>query len=585
MGRASVTAVGFALAGGLAADTAHVAYVAPVSVRFGRVLLACVEPIELSPRGMELAGVALRAIRETFAATAGTPAEALVAAFAAANVAVKAENRPLATGRWERRICVGATAVALAGREIVVAQASPSQAVLVQDDQVYAFPDIASWRGDYAPDGSVAESHPLGFSDEQTPRLFHSEAVPGDLIVLCATSLGRAMARDERAVVDLYGGELLTRDLEGSADRLERLLTAHDVADAFAIVASISRLPSRSRLRLRLPSGLARRPKSAPVSSASGNDAHLSTLVPADTVVAAAANADRPPAMLPAFEERPPMFEGLRDWVIDLAELFSSSRQQRTTAYDARRTALAAPGALSVRRYRESPGLPPEWRANLPRGPSVHVPVRLLAVSLFLFITVGGTGFALDQQRDREARAGAALVTADTALMRARENPGTAMSSVADAEAAVAEARDAGATGDALVRREQELARVRDDVWGILRLADVMRVGSLPPAASEESVRLALVGETLYLAAGSLYELDPEQGRLITLLAQGDAVGGGSTSDIRHVSIDGGHVAASDGTATYIRDKAGHWQRRPLAVADVDGLRPDAPVITWGDAA
>src|SRR5215207_144615 len=585
MGRASVTAVGFAMAGGSAADTAGVAYVAPVPDRFGRVLLVCVEPIEHSPRGMELAGIALRAIRDTFAATAGTSAEGLVAAFAAANAAVMTQNRPLATGRWERRICVGATAVALAGREIVVAQASPSQAVLVQDSQVYAFPDIASWRGDYAPDGSVAESHPLGFSDQQTPRLFHSEAVPGDLIVLCATSLGRAMARDERAVVDLYGGELLTRDLEGSADRLERLLTAHDVADAFAIVASISRLPSRSRLRLRLPSGLARRPKSAPVSSASGNDAHLSTLVPADTVVAASANADRPPAMLPAFEERPPVFEGPRDWVIDLAELFSGSRQQRATASDARRMALAAPGAMSVRRYRESPGLPAEWRANLPRGPGIHVPVRLLAVSLFLFIAVGGTGFALDQQREREVRAGAALVAADTALMRARDNPGTAMTSIAEAEVAVSAARDAGATGDDFVRREQELARMRDDVWGILRLDDVVRVGALPAEAREGSVHLALAGKTLYLAAGNLYELDAEHGRLVTLLADGDAASGGPADGIRHVSIDGGHVVASDGAATYVRDEHGHWQRRPLAVAEVDGLRPDAPVITWGDAA
>ena len=126
---------------------------------------------------------------------------------------------------------------------------------------------------------------------------------------------------------------------------------------------------------------------------------------------------------------------------------------------------------------------------------------------------------------------------------------------------------------------------MRDDVWGILRLGDVMRVGSLPAEASEGSVHLALAGETLYLAAGSLYELDPEQGRLVTLLAHGDAVNGGSAGDIRHVSIDGGHVVASDGTATYVRDEPGRWQRRPLAVADVDGLRPDAPVITWGDAA
>jgi hypothetical protein len=37
--------------------------------------------------------------------------------------------------------------------------------------------------------------------------------------------------------------------------------------------------------------------------------------------------------------------------------------------------------------------------------------------------------------------------------------------------------------------------------------------------------------------------------------------------------------------ATYMRDKLGRWQRRPIAVTEVDGLRPDAPVITWGDAA
>jgi hypothetical protein len=588
MGRASVTAVGFAVAGGSAADTAGVAYVAPVPDRFGRVLLVCVEPIEHSLRGMELAGIALRAIRDTFAATAGTSTEGLVAAFAAANAAVMAENRPLVTGRWERRICVGTTAVALAGREIVVAQASPSQAILVQDGQVYAFPDIASWQGDYAPDPSLIESHPLGFSDEHAPRLYHSEAAPGDLVVLCATSLGRTLARDEGSVVDLYGGVLLTGDLEGSVDRLERLLAEYDVAEAFAIVASVSRLPGRrmnsyqlsvARISDRLPAGL-RQPK------ADRQQPIVSTpaFTQSDAVVAST-GAAIPPPMLPVFGERPPLFEGLRDWAIDLAELFSGSRQQRTTAYDARRTALAAPGALSVRRYRETSGLPPEWRANLPRGPGFHVPVRLLAVSLFLFIAIGGTGFALDHQRDREAHAAAALVAADTALMRAQENAGTAMSSVAEAEAAVAEARDAGANGDALMRREQELARVRDDVWGILRLGDVVRVGALPAEASEGSVRLALAGETLYLAAGSLYELDPEQGRLVTLLAQGDAVGDGSASDIRHVSIDGGHVVASDGAATYIRDKAGHWQRRPLAVADVDGLRPDAPVITWGDAA
>jgi hypothetical protein len=54
---------------------------------------------------------------------------------------------------------------------------------------------------------------------------------------------------------------------------------------------------------------------------------------------------------------------------------------------------------------------------------------------------------------------------------------------------------------------------------------------------------------------------------------------------MRHVSIDGGHIITSDGAATYLRDESGRWQRRPLPVAEVEGLRPDAQVITWGDAA
>jgi hypothetical protein len=110
-------------------------------------------------------------------------------------------------------------------------------------------------------------------------------------------------------------------------------------------------------------------------------------------------------------------------------------------------------------------------------------------------------------------------------------------------------------------------------------------MGALPAEAREGSVRLALAGDTLYVAAGSLYEFDAEQGRLVTLLAHGDAVTGGSAGDMRHVSIDGGHIVTSDGAATYARDESGSWQRRPLAVAEVDGLRPDAPVIIWGDAA
>src|SRR5215207_4551234 len=99
---------------------------------------------------------------------------------------------------------------------------------------------------------------------------------------------------------------------------------------------------------------------------------------------------------------------------------------------------------------------------HLARGPGVHLPIRFLALSLLLFATLGRTGLAVEHQRDREARVEASLAAADVALSRALVNPGTAMSSITEAETAVATARKSGATGDAMVRREQELARVRD---------------------------------------------------------------------------------------------------------------------------
>ena len=577
MGRASVAAAGFALAGAAAADLAGAVHIAPVPDRFGRILVASVEPIDPSPRGVELAAVALRVMRDAFLATPGSASEALLTALAAATAAIVAENRPRTTGRSERRICVGATGVALAGREIVVAQAAPAQAIFVQDGQTYPFPDIASWRGDFQPDAPIVESHPLGFAEDASPRLYESVAAPGDLIVLCATSVARVLARDEAAIVDLYGGTFLTADLEGSVDRLERLLAHHEIADAFAVVASVGRLPRRTRWRAALP------PKRRIVEPEPALGAETSLQQAPTRESRAMADGTTASSLSGYAAQRQPPFEAVRDWAADVAELLSAGRQ-RSPVSATRERALAAPGALSVRRYRESSGLPPEWRANLPRGPGMQIPARLLAVSLVLFLTLGGTGFAAVRQREREARAESALVAADASLRGARDNAGMAMASVAEAERALAAAREAGAAGDALLRREQELTRVRDDVWNVRRLSDVVRLGALPHEASV-AARLALVGQTLVVAADNLYEVDSEGATLVALLSRGDRVGDAEVGAIGHVSVDDGQVVASDGLATYTRNRSGAWERQALAVNDVGGLRSDTPVIAWGDAA
>jgi hypothetical protein len=554
MRRPSIAAAGFALIDGQAADPDGIVFIDQAPDRWGRLLLACVEPGEFSERGLELAAVALRTLRQTFAASPGPVAAALLAAFAAANDALLAENRILTTGRWERRICVGATAVVLQGREIYVAQSAPSQAILIQDQRVYAFPDVASWRGDYVPEAIIPESLPLGLADDPATQIFQSDAAAGDLVALCSTTVGHQLASDDESLRALFDASLVTDDLEGSVDRLERLMVRKGIISSFAVVASISRLgaaqpifAARSRSRRAVASG----------ASSARSDVDL----------------------------RAPRGAFARDAVIGVAERLSRGRPAPAIDDAARRRIQAAPGSQSVRRYRDSSGIPAELRANLPRGPVVHVPARVLAISVALLMAAGGAGATVNYQHERDARARAALTEVDRSLQDAAANPLVATSMVTRAEQALDEARASG-TDPALVSQyARALSGVRDNAWNMRRLQDVQMLGSVPAPAGDVPARLALSGDTLYVATGNLYELQPDEKRLVLLLEQGAEVGGTRVGKLRSVSIDGGAVIASDGAATYVRDNQGVWQRRPLAIDKVGEMSETLPIVTWGDAA
>ena len=554
MRRPSLTAAGFALIDGQAADPDGVVFVSHAPDRWGRVFMACVEPGDYSARGRELAAVALRTFRQSFVSSPGPTADALLSAFNTANDALLAENRMLTTGQWERRICVGATAVVLHGRDVYVAQAAPSQAILVQDHRVYAFPEVASWRGDYVPDAIVPESLPLGLADDPVTQLFQSDAAPGDLIALCSTAVARQLARDEEALAALAAGSLVTDDLEGSVDRLERLMVRKGIVSAFAVVASISRLGTSQQFPQLRTRGRRVPPEGA--IDASG---------------------DR---QMPA-----PRGAAARDVAIAAAERISRPRRSQAVDTVARRRMQAAPGAQSVHRYRESGGLPVEVRAILPRGPVVHVPARVLAVSVAMLMVAGGAGATVNFQHDRQARAHAALVQVDTSLRDAAANPLVATSMVTQAEQALNDARAAGADPALVSQYARSLSAVRDSVWNMRRLQDVHMLGSVPASARSAPARLALGGDTLYIAAGDLYELHPDENRLLLLLAQGTDVGGVKVGKLRSVSVDGGAIITSDGTSTYARDSQGAWQRKALAIEDVGGISDTLPVVSWGDAA
>ena len=267
---------------------------------------------------------------------------------------------------------------------------------------------------------------------------------------------------------------------------------------------------------------------------------------------------------------------------VDLAELFSGSRQQRTIVHDSRERHSRPPGRRASAGIVNRPGCRPSG------GPTCRAVLRFAfrcgcsrSRCSYSSRSVGRASHRATAGARSASRGGAGR--GGTAAMRAQEDPGTAMTSVAEAKPR-SPPRETPAPRARAGAPEQDLARVRDESGASGGSATSMRVGSVPAEPSEESVRLAC-----WRDSATSWPRTSVRGRsawkVVTLLAPAVAVDGGSDGDIRHVSVNDGHLVVSDGAATYVRDESGRWQRRPLAVADDDGLRPDTPVIAWGDAA
>jgi hypothetical protein len=635
MSRSAITAAAFALTAGIPCDARTMMHVDPAPDARGRRLLLSVEPLEPSARGFELAALALATLREGFAAAPALPPPAALArAFAAANAALVAENRPLTGCRWERRVYVGATAVVIAGRSLTIARVPGSQVVVVQDRRLYAFPALASWCPDFIPTSDQPEPEPLGCEEETSPLLYHSVAAAGDLVLLCSSGVARHLARDAAAGVCPTPEILLRGDLDAVLDRLGEVAAVHDLDDAFAAGVVVDRLPAPlATPRVthggigRLSAGWAATPRlaiqgigsrsrqSLPVGAAgftatagifAGAERWTGVGVPLTPMPTSAARRGPGAQAVPAvggvvptasprdvaLDHRPAaptvdprstsadLFTWLRLLLVSLCERLLPRRRSVAVPLVARRHVLFAPGAGSIHRYTTQTTIPAEWRTNLPRGPEVHAPSRMMTVVLLLFLVFGGSGFAVNWHQDKTARVDAALTTFDQQLQVASSGARGA-TALAHAEVALREARQAGAPASKLGARQYAIDTTRDRLLGTSRLSATTRLGALPAGLTGRPVRLVRVDHEVYLVGGALYQLDADGHRLVELLAPGASVGGGPVGQLETAAADVGGIVASDGTALYARDLAGSWTRRPLGLDDGMTAWPAMPAAAF----
>ncbi|MBA2521442.1 MAG: hypothetical protein H0V24_17445, partial [Chloroflexia bacterium] len=268
-----------------------------------------------------------------------------------------------------------------------------------------------------------------------------------------------------------------------------------------------------------------------------------------------------------------------------VAGRFTSRHQPRRGAVyplsSARRRAMAAPGAGSVRRYRDQPSWPAEWRSNLPRGLDTHVPSRLLTVGFVLFLAFGGSSALLDRYRHQVARADAALATVNGSLRAIVADPALAASALTAAEAGLVDARGAGADAATVHQQAVAVEAARDLAQGNLRLHGMTRLGALPPEVLAHPVHLARTGRDVWLIGGGLYGIDQANQRLVQVLGPGSAVQGGIVQSPRTGVADGERLLLLDDAALYAHDDTGRWQRFFRGPALDESWLATSPLATY----
>lgn len=203
-----------------------------LGIRGSRRVFAVAEPVEASDEAARLAPDLLERLRDELdrRETQATAA-ALVAAIQAVNVWLCEVNldRPPS-----RRLLFGLTCVASRDDELIIAQVPPSQILIGQEGEVYAFPELDDPEG--AGDGGPVE--PLGTATDLEPELYQTRIERGDLIVLCSSSIAEAARRERRDV-------FASGDAQLAAMHLEDLVTAYHVRDGYAAAVEVAGRASR----------------------------------------------------------------------------------------------------------------------------------------------------------------------------------------------------------------------------------------------------------------------------------------------------------------------------------------------------
>ncbi len=195
-------------------------------------------------------------------------------------------------------------------------------------------------------------------------------------------------------------------------------------------------------------------------------------------------------------------------------------------------------------------------RRRLPRAP-INKYAGFVSVGL-VFALAAGLIYSISSSRDRErTEEFEALMNQSVA---ARENavqasdPAAAQSFLQASEARLEEAAALGVDDEVILIEQAAIVEARDASLGIERIGNVQVLGGVPPAPEGVSPNLFFGNGQLYVFTDGLYQLDPDQSRLMRLISPGDEINGQTVGDLQGAAWGQGSPMVMDGRNVYTYD-------------------------------
>jgi hypothetical protein len=580
----SPLAVGFAVVGGTPIDAAAWATVeldAFVEQR-SRGIIVATEPVEHDGQAIEMARLARETIvSELHAMTDLPPDEAIGRAFAAANGMLFDEAHTSPTRGYDRKVLVGATAVLLDGHRCTIGHVPPGQILLIEDGLAYGVPDLASWLPGYDLSEDAPPPEPLGYTSWTAPTLAETQLTDGDMVFLCSSSLAEALARDLDAtgmrVQDLAGYH--GRSPDRSLDIFKGLLIADRIEDGAAVVLGFPPRPGafgvvtmgdigwrlsdrRRRFRAQVRSLLPNQVRTF----ATGLPERIRDGAAPAPRIAGQANGEVAGGGSPEGDEEPSGRRRGRPRVLRRRSAATWAAPSMAKQYGVPMT-----HGVQVHRTVSTDRGEPTWRNRLPR-----VPIAGPVLAVLLIAIVAALGFSIwSVWPDREVAPVAyseALGQADQYILLAQEASGTedTRQALDLAQSSLASARADGAPDSELSPRQAAITERRDEIDNVLRLDNLVRVGTLPEELQGGGTHAQLTASGLFLVNGGLYQIRTDERQIVPILETGDTTEGTEVRELYGIAQDAEGLHVTDGYTVFTLRSDGTWA--PVELGDISDL-------------